>query len=346
MAYEIHSNFGYGTVGTAPSPATTGTTVILGTENFADFPDPGTSSPYQYTVWPSGTFPLSSNAEIGSVVGKATNGTLYISRSAQGTRTIGIGDQFAINITKKHFTDIEQYAPQDGWIAAGETWTYASADAPTFTFTISGDLTTKYSVGMRIKLTQTTAKYFIVTAVSYSAPNTTVTIYGGTDYTLANAAITSPFFSFHKAPFGFPLDGAKWTVTLVSSTNRTTITPTQNTWYNAESISLPIGSWDVEWSCLVDAYDTSANIVDEQLTLSTANNSESDIEHTCSFYYQMPGAAGTCDILTPLTKRKTITVASKTTYYLNYRTTLASMDSININASRMRTTIRALCHYL
>lgn len=54
-----------------------------------------------------GTFPLSSNAEIGSVVGKATVGTLYLSRSAQGTRTIGVGDQFAMNITKKTLTDVE-----------------------------------------------------------------------------------------------------------------------------------------------------------------------------------------------------------------------------------------------
>ena len=50
---------------------------------------------------------------------------------------------------------------QTGWISAGETWTYASADDPTYTFTISGDLTTKYYAGMRISLTQTTEKFFI-----------------------------------------------------------------------------------------------------------------------------------------------------------------------------------------
>src|SRR6185503_19345707 len=91
-----------------------------------------------------------------------------------------------------------------GWIPAAETWTYASADSPTFTFTITGDKTGKYSAGMRIKLTQTTAKYFLITAVSYSAPNTTVTVYGGTDYTLANAAITLPFYAIVQSPFGFP----------------------------------------------------------------------------------------------------------------------------------------------
>ena len=42
-----------------------------------------------------------------------------------------------------------------GYFLAGETWTYASADDPTFTFTIANsDATTKYSAGMKIKLTQ------------------------------------------------------------------------------------------------------------------------------------------------------------------------------------------------
>lgn len=85
-----------------------------------------------------------------------------------------------------------------GWITANETWTYASAS----TFTISGDKTTKYTVGMRLKLTQTTVKYFTITAISYSAPNTTVTVDGGGDYTVANAAITANFYSWGRSPVG------------------------------------------------------------------------------------------------------------------------------------------------
>lgn len=88
----------------------------------------------------------------------------------------------------------------DGWASTSETWTYASST----TFTISGDKTGKYSKGDKIKLTQTTVKYFYITSVSYSAPNTTITIYAGNDYTLANAAITSPYFSKISSPNGFP----------------------------------------------------------------------------------------------------------------------------------------------
>lgn len=88
----------------------------------------------------------------------------------------------------------------DGWIGANETWTYASAT----TFTVASDVTSKYRVGDKIKLTQTTAKYFYLVAISYSAPNTTITVTGGTDFTLANAAITSPFYSKLETPQGFP----------------------------------------------------------------------------------------------------------------------------------------------
>jgi len=88
-----------------------------------------------------------------------------------------------------------------GWITANETWTYASAS----TFTISGDKTAKYSVGMRIKLTQTSVKYFIITAISYSAPNTTVTVDGGGVYTVANAAISANFYTSGIVAQGFDL---------------------------------------------------------------------------------------------------------------------------------------------
>lgn len=95
-----------------------------------------------------------------------------------------------------------------GWITAGETWTYASAS----TFTISGDRTGVYQKGDKIKLTQTTVKYFYILSATYSAPNTTVTVTAGTDYTIANAAITANYFSKAATPQGFP-DWFNYTIT-------------------------------------------------------------------------------------------------------------------------------------
>jgi len=88
----------------------------------------------------------------------------------------------------------------DGWVPDGGTWTYASAS----TFTVPTNLTARFGKGTKLRLVQTSAKYFYVTSSSYGAPNTTVTMTGGADYTLANAAITSPYYSYQETPQGFP----------------------------------------------------------------------------------------------------------------------------------------------
>lgn len=88
----------------------------------------------------------------------------------------------------------------DGWIGSTDTWTYASAS----TFTISGvDRTTTFTKGTRLKFTQTTVKYAVVVSSSFST-NTTVTIAVNNDYTIANAAITSPYYSYQANPQGYP----------------------------------------------------------------------------------------------------------------------------------------------
>jgi hypothetical protein len=88
----------------------------------------------------------------------------------------------------------------DGWIGANETWTYASAT----TFTVAADVTGKYNKGDKIKLTQTTVKYFYILSTSFGAGTTTITVTGGSDYSLANAAITANFYSKLDTPQGFP----------------------------------------------------------------------------------------------------------------------------------------------
>lgn len=92
--------------------------------------------------------------------------------------------------------------PTDGWTSDSATpWTYASAT----TFTITGqDQTVKFSKGTRLKLTQTTVKYFVVVDSTFGGGNTTVTITGGTDYTFANAAISANYYSYAVNPQGYP----------------------------------------------------------------------------------------------------------------------------------------------
>lgn len=104
----------------------------------------------------------------------------------------------------------------DGWLG-GETWTYTSASS----FTVAGaDVTTKYSVGDRLKLTQTTVKYFYITSVVFGGSNTVISVIGGNEYSLANAAITSNYYSKSINPAGFPL----WLTATLAMTGMTTAT--------------------------------------------------------------------------------------------------------------------------
>jgi hypothetical protein len=104
--------------------------------------------------------------------------------------------------------DLEAKASVDtGWRHVTDSWTYASAT----TVTVPTDATTKYSVGDKIKLVQTTTKYFYITAVTA----TVLTLNGGSDYTVANAAISSIYYSKVTTPLGFP-QVFNWTPTFTN----------------------------------------------------------------------------------------------------------------------------------
>lgn len=115
---DAHKNFAYSTVATAPSPATTGTSLVFAAGGGALMPAP----PFNMTVWPVSVQPLTSNAEIIRVTAIATD-TATIVRQREGTtaRTIVVGDQIAATITQKTLNDVEgkRTISEDSVIKAG-----------------------------------------------------------------------------------------------------------------------------------------------------------------------------------------------------------------------------------
>lgn len=237
-----------------------------------------------------------------------------------------------------------------GWIPVVDTWTYGSADGPTFTFTVPGDRTSILYPGVRIKLTQTSVKYFIVTASSYGAPNTTVTIYGGTDYALVSAAITNPYFSTSKVPLGFPLNPTKWTVELNNNSFLTQSSPVSGTWYNTGSLTLsvPVGCWWLEYSCNVYPYKiTGIASLDIFATLSSSSSSESDPDMTTYVFNALLAANPyLVGFVAPLYAHKAVTLVTKTAYYLLLKTVTASLGALYLTGNSQKTIIRAVCAYL
>jgi hypothetical protein len=129
----------------------------------------------------------SKNIDFGTGSITATTGTLT-NVTMQNTGNLTLGNTTTVK------------GRWDGWVLSSDTWVYASAT----TFTILGvDRTTLFSTGDKIRLKQGGGyKYFYVIAIAF-ATDTTITITGGVDYTLTNAAITDNYYSKVNAN-GFP----------------------------------------------------------------------------------------------------------------------------------------------
>lgn len=231
-----------------------------------------------------------------------------------------------------------------GWMPLLNTFVYASADSPTFTMTVSGiDLTGIISVGMRIKLTQSsTIKYFIVTAISFST-NTTITLYGGTDYTLANATISSVYYSVNKVPFGFPIDPTKWSVKVNIGTNYSQSSPVTGTTYNLGgiSITIPIGAWHVSAQAAIRGTGNGTNSFLLAGALSTGASSISDAELEQHSYVALVS-----ENVLNLKVDKDLTLASKTPMYLVELVTVGTVVTLTSENAPGSAVLRAVCAYI
>lgn len=202
----------------------------------------------------------------------------------------------------------------DPWVAISGTLTYSSADDPTFVASTSADLTDDIGLGARIRISQTSTKYFLVTAITSNS----ITLYGGTDYDLANATISDPYYSVAKAPVGFPTSPAKWTETLNDASGSDTITSA--TWTNIDSLSLdiPIGVWMVSYRVgFFMLYTGADQSLEMNVTLTQTDTTEDDTYWTTHFYVGS-GTGGSASFYgTDNTLTRLVTLTSKTTYYVN-----------------------------
>lgn len=111
-------------------------------------------------------------------------------------------DNYDLRLNSADFEDVAdaidglQYDAKTGWASVLDTWTYASAT----TITVPSGATALYQVGDKLRMTNSGTKYFYITAVA----STLLTVTGGSDYTVANAAISSIYISRAHWPYGMP----------------------------------------------------------------------------------------------------------------------------------------------
>ena len=101
---DSHPNLVKTTVAVAPSPASSGTTLSVPSGHGSKF----SSFPFNIAIWPAGEDPTWLNCEIGRLTGQSGD-VLTFSRAQEGTsaRAIIVGDNIAVSVTQKNFTDIE-----------------------------------------------------------------------------------------------------------------------------------------------------------------------------------------------------------------------------------------------
>lgn len=89
------------------------------------------------------------------------------------------------------------FHPSGTWAEVSDTWTYAT----TGTITVPFDATLEYRKGGKIRFRQGGSyKYMSITSVATG----TLSVFGGSDYQVANSAITNPAYSPVENPIGFP----------------------------------------------------------------------------------------------------------------------------------------------
>jgi hypothetical protein len=154
---DAHKNFAYSAVATAPSPATSGTSLVVTAGAGALFPTP----PFNATIWPAGGQPLSTNAEIVRVTAISTD-TFTITRAQESSsaRTVIVGDQIAATITKATFDD---YLPLSGGTLTGTLTSQTITPVTTGTYTLGDSL-----------------HYFLSADITTLNLNSTASLSGGT----------------------------------------------------------------------------------------------------------------------------------------------------------------------
>ena len=307
-------DFATGTVATAPSPATSGTSLVLQTGEGSRMP----ATPFYSVAHPTNEFPTLDNAEKIQVTGVSGN-TLTIVRAQGDTTAKSIATGWRIS-NSLFLNDLN-----NGWCFTTAQPSYTSADAPSYVVTFaSGIANSLVSIGMKVKLTDaSTTKYFIITGTATGGGGELiVNLYGGTDYTLSGGAITNFAFSDKKVPFGFPMSPTKWSVRIDATAAVSLNSPTTNQWYNVLSLSVPIGSWNLSYSGVFSttASGTSPNRCYVGCGTTSAATGDSDMECFVGMNTGLTAAI----VLTPARSSKNILLTSKTSYYLNMMTTQAA----------------------
>lgn len=242
----------------------------------------------------------------------------------------------------------------DGWISAGETWEFVSVDDPTGIFRVNADVTTKYSAGMRIKMTNGgNVIYGIITVVgAYSGGYTSITFLHQIDpsdnlalYLLANSAITLNYYSSQKAPVGFPASPLSWSI-ISTPSNFSQESATSGTWYGAANITLPIGVWDFSYrGAVIHARTAGGSLkvyLEANISQTSASAASFQNQHFYEYYRTVIAGGNVYTFYQGVSGQTYINLTAKDVFYFNVYDSHDDTATLQVNHIRFE----AICAYL
>jgi hypothetical protein len=168
--------------------------------------------------------PNSAYVEEYGVVPLDEDGNVYYTTGASGTNTLTIymvccGYMLPASIERSNAQTLQGYQPRNSSPDAHVMLTDGYGNTPNLDWRVVGgasystasqvviptaNYTAYFPKGAKVRIKQTSYKYFYVTSTSYTSSNTYVNLTGGSNYSVANAAIEELAFSHVQLPEGFP----------------------------------------------------------------------------------------------------------------------------------------------
>lgn len=242
-------------------------------------------------------------AQVAIFSAKVTEATMrgYISQGLAGSET-SLDTAFSLSNSAN---DLNATTPNNLSVGGGSATT-TNADSP-FGGQASG-------------LISTTLDYGIITSCSFST-NTTVTLQVPEGCTMpTSGGISALVYSSNKAPYGFPAQPSKWRLDYFQFARSSATAASASTWYNAnDSLVIPIGNWVAGYQGIVQATSSGVSNTGAFITLSTANNSESDKRFTTK---NGNLSSATSETDGHVSVRQALDLAAATQYFLNGKPTV------------------------
>jgi hypothetical protein len=157
--------------------------------------------------------------------------------------------------------------------------------------------------------------YAIVTKKVFST-NTTITVQVPEGCTIpTSGGVSAVVYSSNKVPYGFPSSRGKWGLSFYNLASVSNPSASAGTWYNTgHSLQIPVGDWIVGYRGYFVATSGGTTYLGVASTLSTANNTQSDIRFTAK-----TSAIASSQVQNGSynNAEDSISLSSATSYYLN-----------------------------